>query len=216
MQAVILAAGKGARLRPLTYKIPKPLIEVGGKTLIDHALHALPSSIDEIFIVVNYFREHIIDALGAQWHNIPIRYVIQEPLSGTAGAVHLLREHLREPFLVINSDDLYKKEDLERLVSHTRSILVYESGKPLEAGAQIQRDRFTGLGPGSLAVCGAYVLGTEFFDIEPVEIYVSQHREYGLPQTIVNLAKEQTITAVQATSWQQVGTHEELQQARTL
>ncbi|HLD20806.1 MAG TPA: nucleotidyltransferase family protein [Patescibacteria group bacterium] len=225
MQAVILAAGKGARLRPLTYEIPKPLIEVGGKTLIDHAMHALPSSIDEIFIVVNHLREQIIERVGPTWNDIPIRYVIQEPLSGTAGAVHLLREHLHGPFLVINSDDLYKKEDLERLVSHPRSILVFESGKHLEAGAQIEQNRFTGLGSGSLAVCGAYVLGPEFFDVEPVEIFVSQHREYGLPQTIVNLAKEQTIppfanggtiTAVQATSWQQVGTHEELQQARTL
>ncbi|MBI4257031.1 nucleotidyltransferase family protein [Candidatus Uhrbacteria bacterium] len=216
MQAVILAAGKGARLRPLTHTIPKPLINIGGKTLIERALEALPDSIDEIFVVVNHLREQIIETVGPTWNNKPIRYVVQEPLSGTAGAVHLLRGHLYGSFLVINSDDLYKKEDLERLVSYPRSILVYESGKHLEAGAQIEQGRFTGLGSGSLAVCGAYVLGSEFFDVEPVEIYVNAHREYGLPQTIVTLAKQQTITVVQATSWQQVGTHEELQHARTL
>ncbi|MBI4591989.1 NTP transferase domain-containing protein [Candidatus Uhrbacteria bacterium] len=214
MQAVILAAGKGARLRPLTHNIPKPLIEIGGKTMIQLALEALPDSIDEIFIVLNHLREQIIKSVGSQWRNKPIRYVIQEPLSGTAGAVMLLQEHLHGSFLVINSDDMYKKEDLERLVSYPRSILVYESGKHLEAGAQITQGRFTGLGSGSLAVCGAYVLGSEFFGVKPVEIQVSHYHEFGLPQTLAKLAHDQTITAVKATSWQQVGTLEELKRTR--
>ncbi|MBI4435535.1 NTP transferase domain-containing protein [Candidatus Uhrbacteria bacterium] len=214
MQAVILAAGKGARLRPLTYEIPKPLIQIGDKTLIQRALEALPDSIDEIFVVVNHLREQIIEAVGAQWHTIPIRYVIQEPLSGTAGAVILLREHLHGSFLVINSDDLYKKEDLQRLVCHDRAILVFESEKHLEAAAQVERGRFAGLGPGSLAVCGAYVLDQHFFDMEPVEIHVGSHTEYGLPQTLATLANPYVIQVVWATSWQQVGTHEELQRAQ--
>jgi UDP-N-acetylglucosamine diphosphorylase / glucose-1-phosphate thymidylyltransferase / UDP-N-acetylgalactosamine diphosphorylase / glucosamine-1-phosphate N-acetyltransferase / galactosamine-1-phosphate N-acetyltransferase len=214
MQAVILAAGKGARLRPITHTTPKPLLDIDGKTLIEHALESLPDSIDEIFIVVNHLRDQIIGAVGASWNGTPITYVVQEPLSGTAGAIHLLREHLHNSFLVINSDDLYKKQDLEQLVGHPFSLLYFSTTTEKHAGAIVQDGRFIGLGSSTNAVCGAYVLGREFFDVEPVEIYVSEYREYGLPQTIATLLDTVEIIAVQATTWQQVGTIEELKRAR--
>lgn len=214
MQAVILAAGKGARLRPITNEVPKPLIDIGGKTLIEHALESLPDVIDEVFIVVNHLREQIIDSIGSSWNNKLMTYVVQEPLSGTAGAIHLLRAHLHNSFLVINSDDLYEKQDLTQLVAHRFSLLYFPTSTEKHAGALFQDGRFTGLGPSTNAVCGAYVLDQKFFDVEPVEIQVSEYREYGLPQTLAVLAKNLPIIGVEATHWKQVGTLEELESAR--
>lgn len=214
MQALILAAGKGARLRPLTYTIPKPLIEIDGKTLIRYALSALPESIDEIFIVVNHLRDQIIESVGSSWNNTPITYVIQEPLTGTAGALHLLREHLRDSFLVINSDDLYSRDDLTKLVESPWALLYFPTATEKQFGALVKHGRFMGLGSSINAVCGAYVLGQELFDVELVEIFVSDHVEYGLPQTLTKLVDRIEIVAMEATSWHQVGTPEQLKALR--
>ncbi|MBI4437572.1 nucleotidyltransferase family protein [Candidatus Uhrbacteria bacterium] len=214
MQAVILAAGKGARLRPLTHETPKPLIDICGKPLIAHVLSALPENVDELFVVVNHLREDLMAYLGTAWRNTPIRYVIQEPLSGTAGAVHLLRSHLRRPFLVVNGDDLYRKEDLERLCAHDLALLYHLSDHDLKAAAVIEQGHFRELAPGRNAVCGAYLLNDSFFQVSPVEIHVSEFTEFGLPQTLAVLAKTSQIAGVQANFWLPVGTAQELEAAR--
>jgi NDP-sugar pyrophosphorylase family protein len=211
MQAVILAAGKGARLRPLTDTTPKPLIKVGGVPLIERTLTVLPDSISEIFIVVNHLRKQIIEYIGDEWNNIPVHYVVQEPLSGTAGAVLLLQERLKDSFLVLNTDDLYEQLDLEALIKHPRAILVQNDGVARDAAAQINKGQFMGLGPGTIVVCGAYVLDQTFFQAQPVEIQVSSYKELGLPQTLATIAAIHPIQAIQATSWLQVGTPEQLE-----
>lgn len=213
MQALILAAGKGARMRPLTHTTPKPLIDLCGKPLIEHVLDALPDKVDEIFVVVNHLRDQIIERLGQHWNNIPIKYVVQEPLSGTAGAVHLLRNHVRDSFLVLNADDLYRAKDLDRLAQHEASMLFLQSKTQKQAGALVENGFFTGLGTGTNAVCGAYVLDQSFFSITPVEIHVSKFTELGLPQTLAVLASEKKVVAVPATFWIPVGNPDQLSKA---
>lgn len=215
MQAVILAAGKGARLRPLTHTTPKPLLTISEKTLLEYALEALPKSIDEIFLVVNHLRDQIIESVGSSWNGKPITYVIQEPLTGTAGAIHLLREHLHGSFLVINSDDLYLRSNLSDLCRYPWALLYFPTATEKHSGALVKNERFIGLGSSKNAVCGAYVLGQEFFDVEPVEIQVSEYREYGLPQTLATLVNQIEIAAVEASSWHQVGTYGELEAIRS-
>ncbi|MBT5808490.1 NTP transferase domain-containing protein [Candidatus Uhrbacteria bacterium] len=217
MQAVILAAGKGTRLHPLTISTPKPLIAVGEKPLIEHVLDALPSAIDELIVIVNHLREQIIEQLGDAWNGIPIRYLVQEPLNGTAGALWLAQEHLHDKFLVINADDLYTQDDLEQLIKHEWSMLVHEVDRSLTFAALSNLDDcFIQLGPGSTAVCGAYVLGTTLFEQDPVQIYVGDHTELGLPQTLERISRKVQIQMVQATHWHQVGTHNQLEAARAL
>ena len=101
MQAVILAAGKGLRLRPFTEHHPKPLIPVAGKALIEYTLESLPDSISEIIIVVGYLANQIKDHLGDEWHGKPIKYVVQETLQGTGDALLQAKPLVEQNFLVV-------------------------------------------------------------------------------------------------------------------
>lgn len=216
MQAIILAAGKGARLLPITLTLPKPLIQVAQKSLLEHTLDSLPENIDEIFIIVNHLKDQIINAIGSHYKTIPIQYITQEPLNGTAGALTLIKDRLHDNFLVMNADNLYLKKDIERLVAHDWAILVYKTDHQLKAGAQIHEALFRDLGPGNNAVCGAYVLREEFFDASFVEIKVSKFQEFGLPQTLATIADIHPIHTIETTQWHQVGTPEQLERAQKL
>ncbi len=108
MRAMLLAAGRGERLRPLTDELPKPLLRAGGNSLIEYHLHALAAAgIKDIVINLSYRGEQIAAALGAgQRYGVRIRYAHEgEPALETGGgivnALPLLGD---DPFLVINSD----------------------------------------------------------------------------------------------------------------
>ncbi|NBX51722.1 nucleotidyl transferase, partial [bacterium] len=100
MHAVILAAGKGTRLRPLTDSTPKPLIDVAGRPLLECVLNALPKNIDGITMVIGYLGEQIQKHIGESYKGIPVRYVMQERLDGTGGALDLLRRDIVSTTLV--------------------------------------------------------------------------------------------------------------------
>src|SRR3954468_17847740 len=107
MKSMILAAGRGERLRPLTDKLPKPLIEVRGKPLIVHHLERLGSAgFHDIVINVSHLGELIERALGdgSQW-GVTIAWSREaEPLE-TAGGIAKARPLLgTAPFLLVNSD----------------------------------------------------------------------------------------------------------------
>ena len=77
MKSVILAAGVSRRLYPLTYEMPKCLIKVGGKTILDRQLNTLESlNISEVIIVVGYYRELIIDHVKSNFSNLNVKFVI--------------------------------------------------------------------------------------------------------------------------------------------
>ena len=216
MQAVILAAGLGTRLRPLTYTTPKPLLKIGDQTLIDMTLAALPKEVDEIFLVVNYLREQIIEHVGDVSDSRRIHYVIQDPLTGTGGAIELLKTQLHDRFLVLNGDDLYSITALDEMLSHSTSILLSETDKPLLAGAKLDMDgKFIGLTEStsskSYRVCGAYLLNQDYFSYPPVEIFASEHIELGLPQTLAQLAAQHPVDVVITRDWYPIGTPEELE-----
>ena len=78
MKTVIFAAGKGERLRPLTFKIPKPLLKISGKTFLERIIDALPFFLNEIIIVVGYKKEQIKKFLGEKYKNRKIYYVVQK------------------------------------------------------------------------------------------------------------------------------------------
>ncbi len=211
MQAVILAAGKGLRLRPFTDHTPKALIDIAGKPLIDYTLNALPDDVSEIVIVVGYLGEQIQNTLGATWNGKPIQYVIQEDLRGTGDALYCARDLLQDKFLAINGDDLYDKADLIELTKHNFSILAQEGTKPTEFGLKEVDGHLKGFDPNSSLInCGAYFLNQDFFDGPLATIQVHDSTEYSLPHTLVSLAEKHPVSVVRARFWLPVGTPDQL------
>lgn len=107
MKAMILAAGRGERMRPLTDKLPKPLLEVGGKRLIEYHIEALQKAgINEIVINVAYLGQAIIDTLGdGSRYGVSIQYSVENEALETGGGIFKALPLLGDaPFLVVNGD----------------------------------------------------------------------------------------------------------------
>ncbi len=98
MQCVILAAGKGTRLRPFTDHTPKPLIQVGDRALLDHIVEALPTEVDEIILVIGYLGDQLRSYCGTEFHGRKMTYVEQVVQDGTARALWLCKEYLKGRF----------------------------------------------------------------------------------------------------------------------
>src|SRR5437773_8490734 len=112
MDAIILAAGLGTRLRPHTLHTPKPLLPVRGRPILDWTLGALPRSVDRVLVVVNYLAGQIEDYLRQQNHVPVFQAVRQQAPRGTGDALRSCRSYLRSNrFLVLNGDDLYGARD---------------------------------------------------------------------------------------------------------
>ncbi len=216
MKVVILAAGLGTRLRPLTEAVPKPLIEVASKPIIEHTLNALPDVVSEIFIITGYLEDQIKEKLGDNWNGLPIKYFSQTELNGTAGSLWLIKDELKEKFLVLNGDDIYSKNDLTRLVANDLAMLVIETNKNVARPCLEDANHyFIGLGENNnktkLLNTGAYLLDKRFFDYEPVRI--PGKSEAGIPDTLTEMATDHKIKLERANFWLPVGNHEQLAEA---
>jgi len=105
---VIMAGGRGERLRPLTHNCPKPMIQVGGKPLLEIALQqCLDAGFKDFYFSVNYLKDQIKTYFedGAKW-SARIRYLEENFPLGTGGALSLIQERPVEPLLVLNGDVL--------------------------------------------------------------------------------------------------------------
>jgi NDP-sugar pyrophosphorylase family protein len=120
-QAVILASAEGVRMRPFTYEIPKPLIPVNGRPLLEHGLLLLrDSGIKNIVITVSHLAEKIADHFGnGSQYGLNITYVRERKPSGTAGALRAARPKLSaSPFIVLYGDVLMDLDVNEFLRTH--------------------------------------------------------------------------------------------------
>ncbi len=108
LTAVIMAGGVGQRLKPLTDNIPKPLLHVGGKPIIEHLIDRLITfGIDNIFISVNYLADQIIDYFrNGSDKGIMINYIIEDVPHGTIGALSNCNTYPHDHILLMNSDIL--------------------------------------------------------------------------------------------------------------
>ena len=106
MKAFLLAAGKGKRLLPFTEDNPKPLVKVGGVSLIERIIKTLKNTnIEEIIINLHHQGEKIVNLLGdGSDYGLKISYSLEKELLGTGGGIQNAIHHFEEPFFVLSSD----------------------------------------------------------------------------------------------------------------
>lgn len=109
MQAIIMAGGKGTRLRPYTNILPKPLLPVGNKSILDINIKQLAlSGVDNVIIAVGYLGEIIETVIGnGDKYGIKISYSYEDEPLGTVGGLGLMESLLEDRFIVMNGDILH-------------------------------------------------------------------------------------------------------------
>ncbi len=219
MQAIIMAAGLGTRLRPLTNTCPKPMIQILGKPILEHTIDALPPQIDEVIIIVSHLKECVSDYFGNEWKGRRIIYVEQKELLGTGHALTLLKTLVKGKFLVLNGDDLYLAADLKKMLGENLAVLAKEVDDPGRfgvfktdaSGRLLEIIEAPHQGESKLVNIGVYTLDERIFDYPLVPI--KGGKEFGLPQTVALMAKDYPVTIVKASFWIPIGYPEDIKKA---
>lgn len=221
MQCVILAAGKGTRLKPLTDNCPKPLVKVLGRPLLDHIVEALPSSIDEIILVIGYRGDMIREHCGEEFHGRKVRYVEQTVQDGTGRALWLVKDMLKGRFLFMFADDIHGRNDIARVASYTRGLLTKTSDTPERFGVIVRNPDGTLAEmiekpthpPSNLVSTGVMILDDHIFEFEPV---TAINGEYYLTEALEKYAREYPVAVVEEELWLPIGYPEDVTKAEAL
>jgi len=126
-QLVLLAGGLGSRLGKLTSQIPKPLIRIGKKSIIEIVIeHYLEQGIKKIVVLVGYKKEKIIKVLKKKFFDINISFIKEKKLLGTGGALRLARKKLDKEFFLANSDTYFKVnlKKIKNLINKKKFLIV--------------------------------------------------------------------------------------------
>jgi NDP-sugar pyrophosphorylase family protein len=221
MDAIIMCAGLGERLRPLTNSLPKPLVPVCGRSPLERTLDSLPPDVHRVILVIGYLGDMIRERIGTGLDDREVVYVTQDMLDGTGGALRRARFAIQsERFIVLNGDDLYDANDLADL-SQSEHAIVY-AHRIMDAAVDgwiVGRDGFAkGIeriesGKTSRMNAGAYALTHAWFDTEPV-LSPDKTSEWSVPHAIPQLIDRGCrVRALEARFWMPVGTPEQLKEA---
>ena len=221
-QAIILCAGRGTRLAPLTDKIPKVLIEVNNKTLLEYKLENLQNIVEEVILIVGNKKEKIIEKIGNQYGNLKIKYCEQKEPLGSGHALLQAKDLIKDEFIVLSGDDFYSKKDLENFAKEKFAIIGIEVEKPQTFGI-LEIDKENNLikieekpqNPKSnLASIGVYAFNTSIFE----KILEKSHRgEYEIIDYLNHLIeKGKKIKVLKTNSWMPINNFEELEKAKKI
>ncbi len=211
MDAIILAAGKGTRLRPYTNSLPKPLLPVQGRPILDWIVGALPP-VDRLVVVVNYLAEQIEDYLRQQTHVKNWVTVRQAEPRGTGDALMACKGQVSaDSVMVLNGDDLIGRADLSALAAVPAGILVHPVEKPDAFGIVFPHpdgtlkeiiEKPAGLPSPQLANIGGYVFPKEVFDLQ---LTLSPRGEYEITEAVATLAARGGFQVVRSNYWLPIG-----------
>jgi dTDP-glucose pyrophosphorylase len=146
-RAVLLAAGRGTRMGAITQEIPKPMLAVRGKPLIEHIMEGLANAGIRRFLVVVGFQGELIQRHFSQWR-LPIEFLVQEPVNGTGAAAMLAKQFAGdEPFLLSFGDCLCSAAEYVRCLSILRDhpaamavLAAKDVGDPWQGAAIYETD----------------------------------------------------------------------------
>ena len=206
MKAFILAAGDGTRMRPLTARMPKALLPVAGKPLLQHMLETLKAcKIKDICILVNPGRRYIDQEFGdGSDIGVELSYVVQRKPLGTANAIGTAGLVLDEDFLAINGDVIVNRETIKGALDCFK-----KTGSTVVTGVPVDNPREFGIleqksgklvrvveksknPPGNLANAGIYAFTPEIFNwIKKTE--KSIRGEYEITDTLTMMAAQQDV-----------------------
>jgi len=173
LKAVILAAGEGNRMRPLTYTRPKVMLPIANKPILEHLLvEARKAAIGEFILVIGYHDEQVHDYFGNgdKW-GVRIDYCTQRRQLGTADALKMVEGLVDGNFLMINGDIIVNEDELNKLTSHngnTLSIVEVEDARNLGAvelreGKVVRIYEKAEKPPSRMANAGLYLLTPDIF-----------------------------------------------------
>lgn len=197
MKAVILAAGNSTRTYPLTLTRPKALLPIANKPLLAYTLEQVADLVDEVILIVGYRKEMIRAAFGEQFRGLPLTYVEQKEQKGTGHAIQQVADLVSGRFLVMNGDDLYHREDIERCLSHQFCVLGQEVAEPWKFGIFhtnngileriVEKPKVAGKG---LANTGLYLLDDRIFGFD---LKKTERGEYEITDLVNQFCKEEQV-----------------------
>ena len=200
MQAVILAAGEGKRVRPLTRSRPKALLPVANRPIIEYVIEALlKNGIRDIVVVVGYRKEQVIRFLNEL--DVPISVVVQNKQLGTAHALNCAKSHITGDFLLLPGDNYIDPHSIARIKDLKNAMLVKEHPSPSNFGVVLLKDGFVSRiiekpehSPSFMVSTGIYSLTKEFFS------FISENN---ITDTVSSMiASGERLQAVVADDWQ--------------
>lgn len=197
MKAVILAGGLGSRLRPFTEVIPKPLLPIGEKSILEIQIERLKKyGFDEIFLATNYKSEYIEKFFGdGSQYGVKLVISKEDKPLGTAGPLTLLKDKLTEPFIVMNGDilslidlrDFYMyslKQNNPLTITVKKEITPFAFGNIFFDG-----DSVTGIQEKPDFI--TYILAGIYFMTPEIFKFIPENVSFGMDQLIKSMLKKQ-------------------------
>ncbi len=230
MQAVVLAAGEGTRLRPLTEEKPKALVEVDGKPLVEDVFdNLLEIGVTELVVVVGYQKEQLIERYGDAYEGVPITYAHQREQLGLGHAILQAEPHVDDDFVLMLGDnvfrgnlgDVIKRQHEERAdAAFLVEEVPYEEASRYgvldtnEYGEIVEVVENPDEPPSNLVMTGFYTFTPAIFHACHL-VQPSDRGEYELPDAIDLLIQSgRTIDAIRMDGWRiDVGYPEDREEA---